>query len=167
MQRLIVDGYNVLHAHPRYEILADRDLDSARAKLVEDVASFAVGRFRATVVFDAAANAASTGEPHHVANVAVVFSPAGMDADSVIESLAYRARERGESAVVVTSDGETQRLVAALGSARMSSPEFIAELDASAEDLTAHSSAGSTRGRVEERIPSDVREKLFRWARGR
>lgn len=166
MRRLIVDGYNVLRAVPRYAALAERDLDTARSRLVEDVAAFAVGAYRATVVFDGAGNPASTGTPHHVAGVAVVFSKAGQDADATIEALAWRARDRGEEAVVATSDAETQRVVSSAGARRMSSAELVREMEGAAEEARAHIGGGSTRGRIEDRVDSAVREKLFRWARG-
>lgn len=167
MRRLIVDGYNVLHASPDYEALAERDIDSARARLVEDVAAFSVGRFRATVVFDGAGNPASRGEPHHVAGVAVVFSKAGQEADATIESLAWRSRERGEGCVVATSDGDTQRVVASAGVARMSSAELVREMQSAKGEARTHHVSGSVRGRLEERVSPEVRDKLFRWARSR
>ncbi|MBI5231912.1 MAG: NYN domain-containing protein, partial [Coriobacteriales bacterium] len=85
MKRLIVDGYNVLMRARAYAELARTDLDAARAALVSDVAAFAHGEFRATVVFDGGGNPASLGVPHDVAGVTVLFSPYGVDADAVIE----------------------------------------------------------------------------------
>ncbi|MFA5843772.1 MAG: NYN domain-containing protein [Coriobacteriia bacterium] len=164
LRRLIVDGYNVIHADASYRDLAERDLDTARARLVEDVAAFAAGAFRATVVFDGAGRSAPDEGVHHVAGVAVVFSRGGADADTVIESLARRARERGEGAVVVTSDAQTQWAVMSGSTTRMSAAEFVRESRENAVRVS-HSRSGGIRGPVEERVDPEVRAALFRWAR--
>lgn len=166
MRHVIVDGYNVLHADAGYQRLAERDIDAARARLVEDVAGWTAGEGRAFVVFDGAANPISTGRPHHVAGVAVIFSPAGVDADSVIESLAHRFRSEGHTVIVATSDAETQNAVMGSGAVRMSSAELARELRQSREETRTHGGSGSRSGRVEERIDPLVRDVLFRWARG-
>ena len=62
MRTLIVDGYNVIRRTPPYRQLAeDDDFDAARTALVSDVAAFAHGEWRATVVFDGHANPHSDG----------------------------------------------------------------------------------------------------------
>ncbi len=166
MRHLIVDGYNVLHADAVYERLAERDVDAARARLVEDVSAWAAGESRAFVVFDGAGNPASTGRPHHVAGVAVVFSPSGVEADSVIESLAHRFRAEGHDVVVATSDAQTQYAVMGAGAVRMSSAELARELQRDREETSARGESGSRSGRLEERIDPRVRDVLSRWARG-
>lgn len=166
MRHVVVDGYNVLHTDPRYQRLAERDLDAARARLVEDVAAWSQGEARTLVVFDGAGNPASDGRPHHVAGIGVIFSPAGVDADTVIESLAHRFREEGHEVVVATSDAETQNAVMGAGAVRMSSAELGRELAEARLEARGRTASGSSRGRVEERIDPLVRDVLFRWARG-
>jgi predicted RNA-binding protein with PIN domain len=163
---LIVDGYNVLSADPAYRALADRDIDSARARLVDAVAGVSAGRYRATVVFDGGGNPTSDGKPRHVAGLAIIFSAAGQDADAVIEALVRRARERGEEVVVATSDAQTQWAVLGPGVRRMSSRELLSDLEANREEWGAHSASGRTGGTVEERVDPSTRDALFRWARG-
>lgn len=164
--RLIVDGYNVIHHDPRYRLLASDDLDAARTRLVEDVAAFAVGESKAVVVFDGGGNPASDGTPHHVAGVSVIFSPAGESADSVVEALARRGRERQERITVVTSDAATQWTVFAGEVSRMSAAEFSRSLVSTGRDWAEHAPIGSVKGVLEERIDPDVRATLSRWARG-
>jgi len=163
---LIVDGYNVIHQDQRYRALATDDLDAARTRLVEDVAGFAVGGYRAVVVFDGGGNPSSDGAPHHVAGVTVIFSPSGETADSVVESLARRCRERGERVTVVTSDAATQWTVFSGEVTRMPAREFSARLVETEYDWAAHAPAGSVKARVEDRVDPTVRETLSRWARG-
>jgi uncharacterized protein len=166
MRSLIVDGYNVIKQTPPYSHLAEDDLDAARAALVSDVAAFAAGEWRATVVFDGHNNRASDGSSHHVAGVTVIFSRFGVDADAVIESLARAARERGDETTVVTSDAATQWAVLGGSVGRMSSAEFSDELRDGSREWTEHAPAGSAAGRLEDRIAADTKLRLWRWARG-
>jgi predicted RNA-binding protein with PIN domain len=166
MRYVIVDGYNVLFREARYAKLAEVDLDAARARLVEDVASWAAGEKRAVVVFDGAGNPGSDGRPHHVAGVTVLFSRAGQDADAVVEALALRYRDAGHTVLVATSDAETQATVMGEGALRMSASEFAGELADARAEAREHASTGSRRGRLEDRIDPDLRERLARWARG-
>lgn len=167
MRSLIVDGYNVIRQTPPYRDISETDLDAARLALISDVAAFAHGEFRATVVFDGHMNPESRGIPHTVAGVTVIFSRYGIDADSVIESLARAAREAGEETFVVTSDAQTQWTVLGGSVARMSSAEFAGEIRADDAEWRDHAPAGSSRGLLEDRIDESVRERLARWARGK
>ena len=167
MRRLIVDGYNVLHAHPAYAILAEQDLDAARARLVADLAGLAQGGPRVTVVFDGGGNPNSDGAPHHLGSLTVIFSRAGQTADTLVESLAARSRERGEDAIVITSDAETRQAVLGARVSVLSAANFVDLLDDAATARTEAGQAGARRVPVDERIDADVREVLAAWARGR
>ena len=166
MRVLLVDGYNVIHQTPPYSRLAADDLDAARAALVSDVAAYADRSFRAIVVFDGHRNPNSTGVPHNVAGITVVFSRFGLDADAVIEALAREARERGDATVVVTSDAQTQWAVMGGSVTRMSSAEFADDLRIDDRAWREHAPAGSTRSRIQDRVDATTRERLSRWARG-
>ncbi len=167
MRTLIVDGYNVIRQTPPYKAIAEDDLDTARLALISDVAAFAHGEYRTTVVFDGHLNERSDGRPHCIAGVTVIFSRYGIDADSVIESLSRAAREAGDEAIVVTSDAQTQWTVLGGTVARMSSAEFAGEIRAEDAEWREHAPAGNSKGRLEDRIDSGVREQLYRWARGK
>jgi predicted RNA-binding protein with PIN domain len=167
VRALVVDGYNVIMSAPRYRGLADNDIEAARAALVGDVAAMAVGEYVAVVVFDGAGNPESDGTPHHLPGAAVIFSPAGVDADTVIEAIVHKHRERGDQVVVVTSDAQTQWAVMGPGVTRASSAEFVVSLDTDSTDWRAHNPSGSRKGTLDMRIDPDVREALSRWARGR
>lgn len=166
MRILIVDGYNVIRQTPPYSHLAEADLDSSRVALIADVAAFAQGEYATTVVFDGHNNPQSNGLPHQVAGITVIFSRYGTDADTVIEALARSARERGDEAVVVTSDAQTQWTVMGGGVGRMSSAEFSGELRDGDAQWREHAPSGLTKSRIEERIDPVTAETLGRWARG-
>lgn len=166
MRALVIDGYNVLHVEGRYSELAERDLDTARAALVNDVASYAAGSFEAVVVFDGASNPRSDGAPHEVAGVIVVFSPYGRDADGVIEVEVARRRAAGQEVVLVTSDAQTQWVALGLDALRVSSAQFVAQLEGHAEEGAAFSPAGSLKSTLGSRIDAVTKDALSRWARG-
>ena len=167
MSQVIVDGYNVIHTDDRYSALAARDLDAARAHLVADVSAWATSRGSdAVVVFDGGGNPASDGSAHSIAGITVRFSPAGADADGVIEALARSAREADEEAIVVTSDAATQWVAMGKRVTRMSSAQFVREVRSGSAEWHEHTPAGSPRSRIDERIDPAVRDELATWARG-
>jgi len=163
--RLIIDGYNVMYAHPEYGVLAHSDIDSARARLVSDLTALASVDDRVTVVFDGGGNPHSDGAPHHIGGLTVLFSPAGKTADTVIEALAQRARERDEEVMVVTSDGATRDAVRSGSVSIRSAESFIADID-HARDVSAQVAQPARRITVSERIDPSVSAVLARWARG-
>lgn len=164
-RHVVIDGYNLLHAHPRYALGQYDDMDSARARLVADVAGFAEGGPRTILVFDGGGNPSSDGTPHHIGALTVIFSPAGTTADDVIESLARRFRERGEDVLVVTSDTATRETVRSGSVSVLSSRQFAADLldEAQATRVTVHA---GRRIALSRRIAPDVAERLAQWARG-
>ena len=111
---LVVDGYNVMLATPRYEALLDERGSSAqetaaerayhlntdpfyraRLALISDVATFAQGTYEAVIVFDGKGNVNDERPERTHAGVQLVFSETGESADSVIERLVTDAREAG------------------------------------------------------------------------
>jgi predicted RNA-binding protein with PIN domain len=163
----IVDGYNVLHAHPVHAREAQRDLDNARAHLVADLTGFAENGHRTIVVFDGAGNPFSDGSPHHLGALTVIFSAAGTSADSVIEALAQRYRERGEPAVVVTSDTATRDTARSGTVSVLTSEHFVRDLLVAPGGDGGVPGAGTRRVPVARRIDRDVSDVLAGWARGR
>ena len=133
---LIVDGFNVLRLGSRYKRITapnpdwDHDVfNRARETLVNDVVNYAGREWKATVVFDGGGHELSTGEPRNIGGVRVMFSPAGVTADHVIEKLAREGRNNGFEVMVVTSDATVQDTVFGLGVDRMSAEGFSLEVD--------------------------------------
>lgn len=162
---VIIDGYNVLHAHPRYRQRIDHDVDIARAGLVAELAAYAQGGPRTIVVFDGAGNVNSDGAPHHIGALTVIFSAAGTSADAVVEALAQRFRERGEAACVVTSDNATRDAVRSGSISVLTAEHFVETLLAEGAERSDVASPGK-RMPVAERIDPVVSRTLARWARG-
>ncbi|HEY1455557.1 MAG TPA: NYN domain-containing protein [Candidatus Dormibacteraeota bacterium] len=117
MERLIVDGYNVIHAWPSLKrLMQEASLEAARDGLVERVSVLGmVTGVEVTVVFDS--NRAASSSESMVGDVRVLFTRKGHSADHAIERLAYRAGEVGDVITVATSDRFQRDLVRGMGGA--------------------------------------------------
>ncbi len=126
MERVIVDGYNVVHAWPQLKrLLGEASLEAARDKLIERLSVFGmVVGADITVVFDAHHSAARTNSEELVDGVHVVFTRKGHSADHVIERIAYDASQTGDAITVATSDRFQRDLVRGMGGAVISAPEL-------------------------------------------
>ena len=126
MQRLIVDGYNVIHAWPSLKrLVAGASLEAARDELIRRLAvlSMITGE-EVTVVFDAHHSAAMSNSEETVDGVRVIFSRKGRSADHVIERIAYQTSGSGDYLTVATSDRFQRDLVRGVGGAVISALEL-------------------------------------------
>lgn len=164
---LLVDGYNVIRNNERYnyneaDFTNDGTWNKARQAVVNDAAVMKAGSYeRCTVVFDGAGNPSSTGMPRRVAGIDVVFSPAGVSADTVIEKLAHDAREEGLEVVVVSSDFTIQSTVFGGGVTRMSAAGF--GLASAQMEQDWHEDAqkpANVKNTLAERVGGDMAAKL-------
>lgn len=163
---LLVDGYNVIGADPTYRALKEKDLESARVRVVEDVAGYShLVDADAVVVFDASGRSGSVERSSDVLGVTVVFTRQGSTADSAIERLAHRAR-RQRRVTVATSDYAQQKTVFSEGVIRMSAAELIARMREEATEADEHASTGRRRVFLEDRVDGQVRASLRKLSRG-
>lgn len=123
---LIIDGNNLIHADAALRRSAGGNFDLARRHLVHALDEL-VGELaeRITVVFDGTHGGTQTG--FEGAAVEVVFSPAHLTADSVIERLATGAADRGR-VLVVSSDSLERHTVEAGGIGSTSCRSFLEEV---------------------------------------
>ena len=126
MERVIVDGYNVIHAWPQLKrLLVDASLEAARDTLIERLSVFGdVAGADVTVVFDAHRSAARTNSEAVVEGVHVIFTRKGHSADRVIEKIAYDAAQVGDVITVATSDRVQRDLVRGMGGAVITALEL-------------------------------------------
>ena len=98
MERVIVDGYNVIHAWPQLKrLMGEASLEAARDKLIDRLAVFGmVEGADVTVVFDAHHSTARTNSEQEVEGVHVLFTRKGHSADHAIERIAYAASQVGD-----------------------------------------------------------------------
>lgn len=126
MERVIVDGYNVIHAWPQLKrLLTEASLEAARDKLIERLSVFGmVVGADVTVVFDAHHSAARNNSQETVEGVTVLFTRKGHSADHAIERMAYDASQAGDVITVATSDRFQRDLVRGMGGAVISAQEL-------------------------------------------
>ena len=181
---LVVDGYNVIGATPRYQALIDQSgragelsdvaslsrdpygsdpLGSARDALVNDVATYAQGRYEAVVVFDAAGNLSDDRPNFSPGGVRTVFSRTGESADTVIERSVTRAREQGREVLLVTSDNTIKATVGGIPITTVSSQLLVRDIQSVNEDVaTARDERTHMRMTMEDRLSPETREKLWK-----
>ena len=135
--------------------------NTAREKLLNDVAFFCGGEAQAVIVYDGTKNEYSDGHTDVVGQVKIVFSKTGKDADQTVIELAKSARDNYEEVTVVSSDAGIQNTVMGWGVARMSSREFCREFEslrmAETQEEEISTSHKSTIG---SSITADVLKKL-------
>ena len=181
---LIVDGYNVIGASDRYQALVDehagagaladvahlsRDpyghdpFEVARRELMNDVATYAQGRYDAVVVFDAANNLSDERPAFAPGGVRMVFSHTGESADTVIERYAVRAREQGREVLLVTSDNAIRATVGGIPITTVSSQLLARDIGVTnAEVSVAREECTYMHMTLEDRLDPAAREKLWK-----
>ena len=135
--KLIVDGYNVIHAWPSLKRLMAVSLEAARDKLVERLSVYGlVTGTDVTVVFDAHHSAARSNAEESVEGVRVVFTRKGHSADQAIERIAYDASGAGDVVSVATSDRFQRDLVRGMGGAVISATELERQVLEAEQELS-------------------------------
>ncbi len=129
MEKILVDGYNLLHKDPALQEMARHSLEQARETLLDQLAAYRSGDVLIRVVFDGRAGGGATGAPRR-AGVEVRFSRPPRSADqTLLEMIA--AEPRRSSLLVVTSDvKDIGRAARAEGARWISSEAFLRRLHA-------------------------------------
>jgi len=106
VKHLIIDGYNLIHSHPVLKkIIQAHGSDAARDALIKEISILHdYEGWRVTVVFDGRGEGMGVEYPLKHRTFGCVFSPTGISADEVIQSLVEKFATRDELAVA-TCDG--------------------------------------------------------------
>ncbi|MGP8159826.1 MAG: NYN domain-containing protein [Candidatus Dormibacteria bacterium] len=174
MSRLVVDGYNILHAWPDLaRSMRTESLEDARRRLVVRLAEYRASTGNEVlVVFDARRRTLGSPDQEVVEGVEVRYGSSRESADHVIERLMYEASRRGTvlEMVLATDDHLQRDLVRAMGVPTMSSRALLAEVERAEGERT-----GEIRrrdqglvadDRLESRIDPEVRRQLEAIRRG-
>jgi len=145
---------------PYRELITTEQWDTARAALINHVASYAKPGFNATVVFDGTRNPNPDRDPVTLAGVTVLFSPYGATADALIERLVRQAREHGQEVEVVTSDMLVQWTAIGEGVIRRSAAEFADVLQHGYSEWERERDAPAARVLLEDRLSPEGRSLL-------
>ncbi len=147
---ILVDGYSVLHAWPRFATRKARQQSprQRREVLVGVLRRYAdhTGH-KVTVVFDGHAAKHKPEQPDPVQGVEVIFSERGKTADDVIERLVGEAEHR-EKILVVTSDNMERHTVESLGARSTSAEMFHEDVAAAGAELGRLVGSHSRRRRI-------------------
>lgn len=134
---LLVDGYNVIFAWQELKELAEKNMDSARGKLLDLLCNYqGIKKCNLIVVFDAYRVVGHETEVSDYHNIHVVFTKEAETADQYIEKFAH---ENGKkyNMTVATSDGLEQIIIRGEGCHLISSRELEKEMKAATEHLMA------------------------------
>jgi predicted RNA-binding protein with PIN domain len=137
VERVIVDGYNIIHAWTSLKrLLTDASMEAARDKLIDrlSVLAYTTGA-DVTVVFDAHKSAARTSSEETIEGVHVMFTRKGHSADHAIERIAYAASQAGDVITVATSDRFQADLVRGMGGAVISALELERRVIEAEQDM--------------------------------
>jgi predicted RNA-binding protein with PIN domain len=126
---ILVDGYNVIHAWKELAELMEVDIHGARGRLLDMLSNFqGVDGREMIVVFDAYRVKGGSGSTQQYHNLYVVYTKEAQTADAYIERACHELA--GDAEVrVVTSDGAEQVIVAGSGGIRISSQEFLKQVE--------------------------------------
>lgn len=138
MARVIVDGYNVIHAWSSLKrLVSNASLEDARDELIRRLAVMAmITGESVTVVFDAHHSTAMANSEDVVEGVRVIFTRKGHSADHAIERLAYEAGNSGDVITVATSDRFQRDLVRGMGGAVISALELERRVQDAEKEMT-------------------------------
>ena len=128
-QYLLVDGYNIVFAWQELSELAKDNIDAARGRLMDIMCNYQ-GYKKCTLilVFDAYRVKGNVGQmiPYH--NIHVVYTKEAETADQYIEKVVHHIG-RKYHVTVVTSDGVEQVITMGQGGTRISSRDFLEEIE--------------------------------------
>ncbi|HYM48945.1 MAG TPA: NYN domain-containing protein [Candidatus Limnocylindrales bacterium] len=170
MDRLIVDGYNVIFAWPQLSALKDVKLEDARDLLIAVMADYAaLTHQQVTIVFDSHRRPDGEGSTQQLSGVEVIFSGRKRSADHVIERLIYQARAADE-VTVATSDAVQRDLALGKGVKTISAMLLKAQVEAVISrrdvDLRDRQARSDLSRRLEDRLDPRTRDRLDRMRRG-
>lgn len=170
MERLIVDGYNIIFAWPELSALKDVKLEDARDLLVSILADYAaMTRQKVTVVFDSHRRPDADASQQTISGVQVVYSGRKTSADHVIEKLLFESKPSDE-VTVATSDGLQRDLALGRQIKTVSALTLKSQVDAVLarrnQQMGDRQARSDISRRLEDRLDPKTRERLDRIRRG-
>jgi predicted RNA-binding protein with PIN domain len=159
---LLVDGYNIVFAWPELKRLAEEDMESARAKLLDILCNYqGIRKCRIIVVFDAYLVQGHREEIIDYHNIHLVFTREAQTADQYIEKFAHDNSKK-YNIVVATSDGLQQIIVRGQGCMLMSARELKAEVDTTIERVRQEHQEmqGSSKSYLGDALPDESKQQM-------
>lgn len=127
---LLIDGYNLIYASEELSELADSDFGAARDRLIDILCNYrGFSDEKIILVFDAYKVKGGLGSKEKIRNIDVVYTKEAETADMYIEKVTKTIANKSYVRVV-TSDGLEQLIILGHGAYRVSSREFLEEVEA-------------------------------------
>ena len=125
---LLVDGYNIIFAWEELNSLAQRDIASARTKLMDLMSNYqGFTGCELILVFDAYHVEGHPGEIFDFHNIHVVYTKEAETADQYIDKTVRNMRPKYK-VTVATSDRLEQVIILGEGAHRLSASDFLDEV---------------------------------------
>lgn len=132
---LLVDGYNVIFAWDNLFAMAKDNIDGARNALINILCNYqGFKKCEVILVFDAYKVKGATREVEKVNNITIVYTKEAETADMYIEKASYKLAKNNKVRVV-TSDALEQLIILGNGALRVSSREFLFEVQQAEEEI--------------------------------
>ena len=126
---LLVDGYNVIFAWDQLRELSKDNIEGARNALINILCNYrGYKKCETILVFDAYKVKGSHREIEKINDISVVYTKEAETADMYIEKVTHRLAKKNNKVRVVTSDALEQIIILGNGALRVSSKEFLAEV---------------------------------------
>lgn len=124
----IIDGYNVINAWPNLSDISKSSLESAREKLIDELAEYkSMSGEEIIIVFDAYNLDRPKETISEKFGMKIVYTKRFQTADTYIEKLILKISQK-HNLKVVTDDGQIQILASNKGAVRMTSTELKSEI---------------------------------------
>lgn len=151
-QRILIDGYNVIHSDEGLRRLLSADFERARVELVERLRRYVERKqIQVTIVFDGAGGMLDTASIIP-GRLQTVFSRGNQSADELIVSMLEEAANAREFLVVTSDNEDIGRVARALGASVLDSRSFLARLSPRGE-----------RVRKREEKPDTLEDDIDYW----
>lgn len=132
---LLVDGYNVIFAWDSFKELSKDNIEGARNMLINILCNYqGYKKCEVILVFDAYKVKGSSREVEKVNNINIVYTKEAETADMYIEKVSHKLAKNNKVRVV-TSDALEQLIILGNGALRVSSREFLYEIQQAEEDI--------------------------------
>lgn len=132
---LLVDGYNVIFAWDNLFAMAKDNIDGARNALINILCNYqGFKKCEVILVFDAYKVKGATREVEKVNNITIIYTKEAETADMYIEKASYKLAKNNKVRVV-TSDALEQLIILGNGALRVSSREFLFEVQQAEEEI--------------------------------
>ena len=126
---LLIDGYNIIFAWDELKELAEKNIDSARSRLIDIMCNYqGFKKCHVILVFDAYKVVGFPGEMQKYHNIHIVYTKEAETADQYIEKLAHKIGTQYH-VTVATSDCLIQLIIMGQGCSRMSAAELKEEVE--------------------------------------